>query len=230
MYSLLINTLQNPYLCLYHNYNPLIQLKFLQEHSSGEYIAYYLDKLKDAMKEFNLTINNHINQLVVFSGPSLFTAVRVGVIFANTLAFSLNIKRILPIFNNEILFYCGYKQLLKKKDHYQYIITLNDIGKKEGGIISVFDSAGNLLFSPQYIVNTAISKIFSHYLKESCILIKDNSNKFNKLGICDILDINVFNDPIILGNFIKSSNLSQETTNIVPQYIKDPDINVKHMK
>ena len=79
-------------LCLLENSKILSHLRWTKEGSHSELIT---DKLSQALRESNKQIKD-IQEIYCGIGPGSFTGIRVGVSFAKSLAFSLNLK-VIPV-------------------------------------------------------------------------------------------------------------------------------------
>lgn len=89
MISLLIDTSANR--LIIGIYKDKKQLYFENTESNNDLSRKVLPKIKDALEQVSLTINN-VDEIYVVNGPGSFTGIRVGVTIAKTLAWALNIK------------------------------------------------------------------------------------------------------------------------------------------
>jgi len=87
MYTLYIDTHYiNLVIALYKD-NKVIAKK---ELSSNKHSSYTVPTINDILKEKNITIKE-LNEVIVINGPGSFTGVRIGILLAKILGYTLNI-------------------------------------------------------------------------------------------------------------------------------------------
>ncbi len=77
------------------------QLYFYEEENNNDLSVKLISKVKEIMEELQLYVTD-IEKIFVVNGPGSFTGIRIGLAFAKTLAWSLNIP-IVPISELEFL-------------------------------------------------------------------------------------------------------------------------------
>lgn len=221
MYTLFINTIQNASLAVFNNNNLLLSVPFSNTGKAGDVALLYLQDLQNQLLNYNLTINN-INNIAVCVGPSYFTASRIGVVIANTIASYLQINSIIAINSVGLLHYYA-KNLITNYAQYTYTIIAINIGKT-GAIIAVFSNNATII-QPTYLQENQIPTTLHSVLQNKCLVLGCKTDLFTKYSNCDIITHNAFNNYSLLANYISSNNNLLQNVPVVPSYIKEADIN-----
>ena len=149
MISLYINTTTTSLEIALLKDNKLIDKIYLEDIKKHN--TYALKNIDKILKDNKLVISD-LKKIYVVSGPGSFTGIRIGIVIAKTIAYSLNIKicvissLILPIFN------------YKNKDY--YISILKDNNTKS--YIGIYDKLYNKVLESS-IVSSEINNYIDKY-------------------------------------------------------------------
>lgn len=147
MYTLYIDThFVNLVLAIFKD-DKLIKEKKLDSNKHSEHT---IPMLKELLVECNLGLND-LNDIIVISGPGSFTGVRIGIVVAKILAYTLKI-------NVKAL---SYLEAMALEFDTDVVVGIKD---RNGAFIGEFDSNHNLL-KDYYYLKTEELKISSLNIK-----------------------------------------------------------------
>lgn len=135
-----------------------------EKESSRNHSVYTMPMIENILKNNKISVNE-LNEIIVVNGPGSFTGVRIGVVIAKTLAYTLNI----PI--KTITSLQAYAVSSKKNG--KKIITISDL---KGKYVGYFDEDNNEI---EYLYLKTIE--YEEYIKDKNEYIIDSG----------ILDLNM---------------------------------------
>jgi len=141
MYTLYIDThFINLVLVVFKDDKILLEKKLDSNYISENTIPL----LKELLYECNLTLND-LNEVIVISGPGSFTGVRIGIVIAKILGYTLNI-------NIKALSYLEAMSLGFKEP---VVLGIKD---RNGAFVGEFDGNHNLINDYYYLKNEELKK------------------------------------------------------------------------
>lgn len=164
-----------------------ITITKLESISKQNHSTLVMPMIDNVLKDNNINAS-YLNEIIVVNGPGSFTGVRIGVVIAKTLAYTLNIK-IKTITSLESIAVSNKKQTNK-------LVSIED---NKGSYIGYFTKNNELIEDYKYLNNNQ----FKEYLKDKeKYLIKDNSLDLDKIYIY-LKSIQTINPHIVNPIYIK---------------------------
>lgn len=141
MYTLYIDThFVNLVLAIFKDDKILLEKKMDSNFISENTIPL----LKELLDEYNLNLND-LKEVIVISGPGSFTGVRIGIVIAKVIAYSLNIK----------VKAISYLEAMSLNYENNIILGIKD---RNGAFIGEFDKNHNLIKDYYYLKNDELAR------------------------------------------------------------------------
>ena len=168
MYTLFISTFDKLITIGLLKNGKLISAK--EQESKQNHSCYVMPMINTLLEENNL-LPSYLNEIIVVNGPGSFTGVRIGVIIAKTLAYTLNIP-IKTITSLEIF-------AVSNNSNKNKLVSISDL---KGKYIGYFNKDNELINDYIYLKNSE----YSEFIKDKEDYLIDNT-KFDLNSIYNYL-------------------------------------------
>ncbi len=159
MYSLFIDTHAEEVLMILYKDGNFLNLKSVPSPQNHSTVA--MSTLHQLLSEKEVTIKE-VNEIIIVIGPGSFTGVRIGVVIAKTLAYTLNVP-IKPISTLEMY-------AVSNKVGFGKLIAFSD---KKGCYFSMFNQLNEEMSEPSYLSFEEFDK-YIHEKKLERMVLKDD--------------------------------------------------------
>jgi len=137
------------------------------ELDSNKHSEHTIPLLKELLSECNIALND-IKEIIVISGPGSFTGVRIGIVIAKILAYTLNIR----------VKSLSYLEAMALEFDKNVIVGIKD---RNGAFIGEFDSNHNLIKDYYYLSNNELNDCSLDIKYDVLVDLEKVKNYVNKL-------------------------------------------------